>query len=163
MCIRDRCGSDGGDDILDGSAIQGKPKILRPGTTDFPHPDSPLSDYYVPDTRALEEKPSKTSLTMLIAISAGGACLIAFAFLLRNWHKAKHSAEAENNNQVMINRNKDKMVATVLVDMRMHGGEAALNESLAETDEQLTESVACLLYTSPSPRDATLSRMPSSA
>ena len=25
------------------------------------------------------------------------------------------------------------------------------------------ESVACLLYTSPSPRDATLSRMPSSA
>ena len=28
---------------------------------------------------------------------------------------------------------------------------------------QITESAACLLYTSPSPRDATLSRMPSSA
>ena len=34
------------------------------------------------------------------------------------------------------------------------------NLSLFELDEQGT---ACLLYTSPSPRDATLSRMPSSA
>ena len=31
------------------------------------------------------------------------------------------------------------------------------------TNEIGTESYACLLYTSPSPRDATLSRMPSSA
>ena len=30
-------------------------------------------------------------------------------------------------------------------------------------DLSLNESVVCLLYTSPSPRDATLSRMPSSA
>ena len=34
-------------------------------------------------------------------------------------------------------------------------------EKLQESDEGLTEF--CLLYTSPSPRDATLSRMPSSA
>ena len=31
------------------------------------------------------------------------------------------------------------------------------------TDGELLEKVICLLYTSPSPRDATLSRMPSSA
>ena len=31
------------------------------------------------------------------------------------------------------------------------------------TDQQYAEYVSCLLYTSPSPRDATLSRMPSSA
>ena len=37
---------------------------------------------------------------------------------------------------------------------RVSGLETALNESKA---------LACLLYTSPSPRDATLSRMPSSA
>ena len=30
-------------------------------------------------------------------------------------------------------------------------------------DESPTKNIACLLYTSPSPRDATLSRMPSSA
>ena len=29
--------------------------------------------------------------------------------------------------------------------------------------EELSQDTACLLYTSPSPRDATLSRMPSSA
>ena len=32
-----------------------------------------------------------------------------------------------------------------------------------ETDKATMEFEACLLYTSPSPRDATLSRMPSSA
>ena len=32
-----------------------------------------------------------------------------------------------------------------------------------ETDKATMEVEACLLYTSPSPRDATLSRMPSSA
>ena len=30
-------------------------------------------------------------------------------------------------------------------------------------DNSIDEALACLLYTSPSPRDATLSRMPSSA
>ena len=33
----------------------------------------------------------------------------------------------------------------------------------AMEEEQQAQSIACLLYTSPSPRDATLSRMPSSA
>ena len=31
------------------------------------------------------------------------------------------------------------------------------------TDEEISQLYNCLLYTSPSPRDATLSRMPSSA
>ena len=31
------------------------------------------------------------------------------------------------------------------------------------TDEQLIQALGCLLYTSPSPRDGLLSRMPSSA
>ena len=36
-------------------------------------------------------------------------------------------------------------------------------EELIATAKQDAESTICLLYTSPSPRDATLSRMPSSA
>ena len=35
--------------------------------------------------------------------------------------------------------------------------------SVGITNERLGQNVLCLLYTSPSPRDATLSRMPSSA
>ena len=34
---------------------------------------------------------------------------------------------------------------------------------LFDANKELQDSLACLLYTSPSPRDATLSRMPSSA
>ena len=44
--------------------------------------------------------------------------------------------------------------------------QAQINELLEEVDERLEEVAdldLCLLYTSPSPRDATLSRMPSSA
>ena len=53
-------------------------------------------------------------------------------------------------------------------DFPSEGGLVAFEESVVGADEgRLTNSstqvVACLLYTSPSPRDATLSRMPSSA
>ena len=40
---------------------------------------------------------------------------------------------------------------------------AAEIELLDTRDLEASEVIACLLYTSPSPRDATLSRMPSSA
>ena len=36
-------------------------------------------------------------------------------------------------------------------------------EAMATARSNITRVIACLLYTSPSPRDATLSRMPSSA
>ena len=43
-------------------------------------------------------------------------------------------------------------------------GERILEQLLTSAEERLREEgIACLLYTSPSPRDATLSRMPSSA
>ena len=44
--------------------------------------------------------------------------------------------------------------------MRMLGGFEAVTEGSIHIDGQ---NMHCLLYTSPSPRDATLSRMPSSA
>ena len=41
--------------------------------------------------------------------------------------------------------------------------EAAIRSMLTKIDQSQPEPYVCLLYTSPSPRDATLSRMPSSA
>ena len=41
--------------------------------------------------------------------------------------------------------------------------EALLDSNPNPTDEDIDKSMTCLLYTSPSPRDATLARMPSSA
>ena len=38
-----------------------------------------------------------------------------------------------------------------------------LKEEVADESSEESEMLICLLYTSPSPRDATLSRMPSSA
>ena len=43
------------------------------------------------------------------------------------------------------------------------GARMTLPSSLAGQVEDLVRRESCLLYTSPSPRDATLSRMPSSA
>ena len=40
---------------------------------------------------------------------------------------------------------------------------AALNDKVAENEELINKNKTCLLYTSPSPRDRTRSRMPSSA
>ena len=44
-----------------------------------------------------------------------------------------------------------------------HGGEIVVPETEIPTVGTLVQFKDCLLYTSPSPRDATLSRMPSSA
>ena len=41
--------------------------------------------------------------------------------------------------------------------------QARKNEAMARGESNLAQLYVCLLYTSPSPRDATLSRMPSSA
>ena len=38
-----------------------------------------------------------------------------------------------------------------------------VSDALSDANSRITLDVICLLYTSPSPRDATLSRMPSSA
>ena len=42
-------------------------------------------------------------------------------------------------------------------------GEQTKAAGMKSVEHKLEESTSCLLYTSPSPRDATLSRMPSSA
>ena len=42
-------------------------------------------------------------------------------------------------------------------------GDPALAIAMARYDSIVTQDIVCLLYTSPSPRDGLLSRMPSSA
>ena len=48
-------------------------------------------------------------------------------------------------------------------DIEEIANEISLKENIKVIVDHRTRSVSCLLYTSPSPRDATLSRMPSSA
>ena len=61
------------------------------------------------------------------------------------------------------------ILAGVFFDMwdgllaRLLGVESELGVQLDSMADMVTSGLACLLYTSPSPRDATLSRMPSSA
>ena len=58
----------------------------------------------------------------------------------------------------------DGMVPKVEFDRAIEAAQQALRAKTASSQQMLTQaSSACLLYTSPSPRDATLSRMPSSA
>ena len=68
------------------------------------------------------------------------------------------------NTVVVIEHNLDVIkVADWIIDLGPEGGDAGGRVVGAGTPEALTRVKACLLYTSPSPRDATLSRMPSSA
>ena len=64
---------------------------------------------------------------------------------------------------ISVGSNFSTLVKTY-VDMEASKIPSALNNAAEKKlILQLTQSLSCLLYTSPSPRDATLSRMPSSA
>ena len=62
---------------------------------------------------------------------------------------AQHVTDARSAIQAVLNQSDDRLVVVV--------GPCSIHDPVAAMD------YACLLYTSPSPRDATLSRMPSSA
>jgi hypothetical protein len=133
--------------------------FLRPLEPDrenpaIPRPDSPLADYYVPTQRSLQDV--ETQLIgpwgiALIAIS-GGVLASALFWAWRKkqqlvveaeWSSPRLGSTAEPaTDGTFLSRNKDKMIAAVLVDMRIHHNASGVNESLAETDEHLTESEA---------------------
>ena len=74
-------------------------------------------------------------------------------------YKAKiEELRAENNDLLTKLQTKEEDAMKVIKYLREKNDE--LNDKLQIYSE---ESATCLLYTSPSPRDATLSRMPSSA
>jgi len=115
--------------------------IIRPGITIDPPLDSPYIDYYVPDEKALEPEQPKARWAIVAALGVGGGVLVSIGFFLLFFKGNDDDGDdGGNDNPLPINRNKDKMVATVLVDLRMRGQQE--NDSLGDTDEQLTESVA---------------------
>ena len=67
----------------------------------------------------------------------------------------------------VIERNNTFLMVEELIDdlrvINQPAGHLDDNESLVEAVIREVREETCLLYTSPSPRDATLSRMPSSA
>ena len=72
-----------------------------------------------------------------------------------------------NSNKV-LSKNIAKYLKTKLVNSSIRkfaDGEVyvEINENIRGNSIFIVQSISCLLYTSPSPRDATLSRMPSSA
>ena len=62
----------------------------------------------------------------------------------------------------------EKIIKTINVNnqenvLEIGPGQGALSEKIVDVAKSLSMVEICLLYASPSPRDATLSRMPSSA
>ena len=84
-----------------------------------------------------------------------GFIILAIIALLAScvgpWSATSHSAQMGTSIENALKAN-----ALEVVGVDMNGNVATLSGDLASQD-------LCLLYTSPSPRDATLSRMPSSA
>ena len=66
--------------------------------------------------------------------------------------------------RLIARRRHDRKVLPQLDELRkLAGSRQSLAEDLVAKQTVVFDLKACLLYTSPSPRDATLSRMPSSA
>jgi hypothetical protein len=144
--------------------------ILRPGEAGkrdpaVPPPDTKLSDYYVADVRNLDDEPLMEAwAAALLGIS--GVLLVSVIVYVSSIRKSsmddsssvlafldcfkyfrKHTEESDHDPALTMNREKDKMVATVLVDMRIQNNELwrlrrgrELIESTAETEGRLTES-----------------------
>jgi hypothetical protein len=128
----------------------------------MPDPDSQLSDYYVPNIVSLEKSGDVTKVmrTWLLILSCCGCAMVSIA-IAACWIIRRRSGDdmsvpplwfrrenvGDDGVVVVGNRDKHKMIATVLVDMRIHDvgnqRQRQINgESLAETDCHLTESEA---------------------
>ena len=109
-------------------------------------------------TLALSELAGK----MNVAISAADTAEVISEKILGTRPVALSSREQElmlENRAVKIERLADSNKITPAVKNRLVMEFATADDTLSLSEE----SSDCLLYTSPSPRDATLSRMPSSA
>ena len=94
-----------------------------------------------------------------------GSHLVEGSTLMPKWEDRSGIAIAENNiNLLPKNVAQDPMLAKGAL-FEIHGDQETFNlhQMLYEKTFESEYFKACLLYTSPSPRDATLSRMPSSA
>lgn len=133
------------------------PNFFHPDGDDdgkLPSPESPLADYYVPRRRDLQEENggfwSNPWKTGTVAGSAAVLCIF-IAYLL--FHALKRTLVGSSNNNdddnnlQPINPEKHKMIASVLVDMRMRDPNLqqridALGNRNSETDLSMTETEA---------------------
>eukprot|EP00934_Nitzschia_sp_Nitz4_P001917 Nitzschia sp. Nitz4//scaffold27_size158506//6362//9106//NITZ4_002576-RA/size158506-processed-gene-0.0-mRNA-1//1//CDS//3329545416//1917//frame0 len=126
--------------------------ILEEDDTVVPYPDSPYADYYVPTERELEGgDPGVLEPWAIVVVCVSGICLIALIAVLSlrlrsDWEPSSEwfsrPLPEEPQPTTSTQRNKDKMIATVLVDMRIHSRPSQDQESLAATAENMTESEA---------------------
>jgi hypothetical protein len=130
-----------------------EPEKLDPAV---PPPGTPLSDYYVSDVDKLEDQHLVMDAGVIALVSLGVFILLSLALtLLLTRSKKEGTASSalfgcvkkrtaregdESHPVASRHREKDKMIASVLVDMRIHGIQRNLSESLADTDDRLTES-----------------------
>ena len=103
--------------------------------------------------------------SLAVALSEGQpAVYLAEPFLLRQWYAKYHP----DSGPLRIS-NADELESLLGEDLRTYYGDLkawALHTALQQRVKPVLldrRVISCLLYTSPSPRDATLSRMPSSA
>ena len=75
----------------------------------------------------------------------------------------KSSGTKWSDNFPFINLESDNLIEKISIDRIADKANVALLCLPSGISSTLTRGLFCLLYTSPSPRDATLSRMPSSA
>ena len=69
----------------------------------------------------------------------------------------------EGYHSFLCRRSDQEGLDKLIGDIEASGGSASGQLLNAIEEDAIEEVINCLLYTSPSPRDATLSRMPSSA
>ena len=80
-----------------------------------------------------------------------------------HWAGIKHKKAAIDNKRGKL---WSKLSKAIIIAAKMGGGDPVTNIRLRQAIQDAKDVSMpkdCLLYTSPSPRDATLSRMPSSA
>ena len=92
------------------------------------------------------------------------ACLVAFSPLSANAAKKQKKAKKAQTELWPDGTKMDAWFSNVQkVNVDTLGKKYVLTDYGVKTDSTLIQTKACLLYTSPSPRDLSTSRMPSSA
>ena len=97
-------------------------------------------------------------LLILIALLLGVASITLYLNLKSKQNKGENKeAEEITNLKSEISSLKDTLNSTINTSL------GAMSTSFNNLSTGVTKDMTCLLYTSPSPRDGLLSRMPSSA
>ena len=108
----------------------------------------------------------RRNLLLLLAVTIGMTATLAGSFIIRGWQNSslEEGVERLGGNIVITHpewNKKPEPAHSVLLDSATTT--ALADSGLPWISRVLAQGTLCLLYTSPSPRDATLSRMPSSA